>query len=102
MVAETRGHIQHVVTELKRACDSMGLKINVWKMKVLVVKNEQMGSCEKVRVRGEEIQEVDKFNSLGVMISTNGGMWEEVAHLREERFGGQWLICGKRTFYPEK
>ena len=45
------------MTELKRACDSMGLKINVWKMKVLVVKNEQMGSCEKVRVRGEEILE---------------------------------------------
>ena len=33
-----------------------------------------MGSCEKVRVNGEEIQEVDKFNYLGVMISTDGNI----------------------------
>ena len=32
------------------------------------------GSCEKVRVSGEEIQEVDKFNYL------DGGMGEEGAH----------------------
>ena len=39
-----------------------------------------MGSCEKVRVNGEEMQEVDKFNYLGVMISTDGGMGDEMAH----------------------
>ena len=38
-----------------------------------------MGSCEKVRVNGEEMEEVDKFNYLGVMISTDGGMGEEAA-----------------------
>ena len=39
-----------------------------------------MGSCEKNRVNGEEMQEIDKFNYLGVMISTDGGMGEEVAN----------------------
>ena len=29
-----------------------------------------MESCEKVRVKGEEMKEVDKFNYWGVMIST--------------------------------
>ena len=33
-----------------------------------------MGSCERVRVNGEEMQEEDKFKYLGVMISTDGGM----------------------------
>ena len=33
-----------------------------------------------MRVNREEMQEVDKFNYLGVMISTDGGMGEEVAH----------------------
>ena len=80
MVAETREHLQHIVSEFERACDNMELKINVGKSKVLAVKKNQMGSCEKVRVSGEEMQEVDKFNYLGVMISTNGGMGEEVAH----------------------
>ena len=72
-VAETRYHLQHIVNEFERACDSMGLKINVEKSKVLV-KKDQRGSCEKVRVSGEEMQEVDKFNYLGMMISTNGRM----------------------------
>ena len=62
MVAETRQHIQHIVSEFERASGSMGLKISVGKIKVLKVKNNQMGSCEKVRVSGEEMQEVEKFN----------------------------------------
>ena len=80
LVAETGGHLQRIVSEFERACDGMGLKINVGKSKVLMVKKGEMGSCEKVRVSGEEMQEMDKFNYLGVMISTDGGMGEEVAH----------------------
>ena len=62
LVAETREHLQHIESEFERACDSMGLKINVGKSKVLTIKKDQMGSCEKVRVNGKERQEVDKFN----------------------------------------
>ena len=29
LVAETREHLQYIVNEFERACDSMGLKINV-------------------------------------------------------------------------
>ena len=39
----------------------MGLKINVGKSKLLAVKRNQKGSCENVKVCGEEIQEVDKY-----------------------------------------
>ena len=46
---------------------------------VLITKMNQKGSCEEVRVNGEEMQELGKFNYLGV-ISTEGGMGEEVAH----------------------
>ena len=54
--------------------------------KVVVIEKDQRGSCANVRVSGEEVQEVDKFNYLGVMISTNDGMGEEVAHrVLEER-----------------
>ena len=39
LVAETREHLQHIVNEFERACDNiMGLKINVGKPKVLMVK----------------------------------------------------------------
>ena len=33
-----------------------------------------------MKVSGEEMQEVDKFKYLEVMISTDGAMGEEVAH----------------------
>ena len=72
-VAETREHLHHIVNEFEGACDSMGLRLNVGKNKVLTIKKDQMGCCEKVRVDGEEVQEVDKFNYLGVIISRDGG-----------------------------
>ena len=53
-IPETREHLQHIVREFERACDSMGMKINVRKSKVLTIKKDQMESCEKVRVSGEE------------------------------------------------
>ena len=31
-------------------------------------------------MNGEELQETDKFNDLGVMISTDGAIGEELAH----------------------
>ena len=52
-----------------------------------------MGSCEKVRVNGEEMQEVDKFNYLGIMISTDGGKGEELAH---RVLGRRCQSCGRR------
>ena len=33
-----------------------------------------MGNCKKVRVNGEEMQEVDKFNYLRVIMNMEGGM----------------------------
>ena len=54
-------HLQHIVNVFLKARDSSGLNINVGMRKVLVVKNDQMESCEKVRVSGKEMQEVDKF-----------------------------------------
>ena len=70
------------MNEFERACDSMSLKINVGKSrsKMLVVKKDERGSCKRVCVMEEEMQKVDKFNYLGMMIGTGGGMGEEVAH----------------------
>ena len=78
------------MSEFERACGSMGLKINVGKSKRLVVKKNQMGSCKKVRMNGEEMQEVNKFNYLEVMISTGGGMGMKwlTGYMGEERYGG--------------
>ena len=41
---------------------------------------------------------MDKFNYVGGMISTNGGMGEEVAYrvLEGRKVGGRCQSCGKR------
>ena len=49
-----------------------GMKVNVRKSKVLMIKKDQMGSCKKTRMSGEERQEVDKFNYF--VINTDAGM----------------------------
>ena len=40
MVAETKEHLQPIVSEFERACESMGPKANVGKSKMLIVKND--------------------------------------------------------------
>ena len=45
-----------------------------------MVRKDQKWSREKVRVSEKEMQGLDNFNYLEVMISTDGGMGEEVAH----------------------
>ena len=55
LVAETIEHLQHILCEFERACESMRLKINVGKSKVLIVKKDQTGSWYKVRMNGEEM-----------------------------------------------
>ena len=61
LVANTRVHLQQNVKEFERTCEKMGLKINVGKSKVLIVKKDQRVICEKVKVSWEDMQEVNKF-----------------------------------------
>ena len=52
-----------------------------------------------IRMSEEEMQEVEKFNYLEVMISMDGGVGRKwlVGCLREERYWERWENCGKRT-----
>ena len=59
LVLETKEHLQSIVNEYERGCDKIRLQINVGKSEVLVVKNSQRGSCEKVRVSGNGLQMVE-------------------------------------------
>ena len=54
LVAEIREDLQHIVSEFERGCNGMWLKINVRTSKMLTIKKDQMGSCQKVGVNGEE------------------------------------------------
>ena len=49
--------------------------------KVLVVRKDQRTPGERFRVDIQEIEEVDKFKYLRLMINGNGGMGEKVCHM---------------------
>ena len=53
-------------------CDRKKLKINVAKYKELVVREDHRALEERICMKGEEIEEVDKFKYLGVMINADG------------------------------
>ena len=55
LVAETREHIQFIFNEFERVWDSMVQKKLMLERVVVLVKKDQTGSCEKVRVSGEEM-----------------------------------------------
>ena len=40
---------------------------------VLMVRRDERVSCRKVDVDEEEMEEMDKFQYLGVVVGTNGG-----------------------------
>ena len=71
--------------EFERSCDRIGLKTNVGNRKVSGVKKDQRGSCEKAKVSGEEMQEVNRFSYLGILISADVGMEDKVAHMTLKR-----------------
>ena len=50
LVAETREHLQHIVNEFERMCDSMVLKINVWKSEVLMIDGDWEGNARNGQV----------------------------------------------------
>ena len=64
LVEEIKEPLQHIANEFDRAHVSTGLKIDAGRRKVLVFKKDQRGSCEKVRVIGNEMQGMGKFNYL--------------------------------------
>ena len=55
LTAETREYLQYIVNVLERVCNRMGLKINVGNVGE---------SCEKVKLNGEEMQEIDTFKYI--------------------------------------
>ena len=71
---------------------------------MLVVKNYQRGSCEKVRGSGEEIQEVTKFKYVGVLIYMEGRTGEELAHmvLEERKLYGTMSKSWKENMISRK
>ena len=54
-----------------------------------------------MKVSGDGLEEVAKFKYLGVTISVDGGMKEELTHMLHEgkQICWRWEYCGRRMLY---
>ena len=66
--------LQNLLIELNGRCEDYGMKININKMKAMII-----GRKPKIdiRIKGESIEQVDNFKYLGCNISSNMNCCEE-------------------------
>ena len=79
LVADSEEKLQKLVTEFDRVCERRKLRVNVSKSKVMCCSRREDGVRMNVRLKGELLEEVDKFKYLGAIISKGGEVAEDVA-----------------------
>ena len=67
MIAETKNYPTELITKVKRASEEAGLYLNVKKKKVMTT-----GKLDQIIVDDNNIEIVDKFIFLGVLITNDG------------------------------
>ena len=75
MMAETEEALQHNVEAMNEALVRWDLKVNWKKSKVMRVARKRE-ECQ-VRIRGEQLEQVDTMKYLGIMISDDGSVHHE-------------------------
>ena len=75
LMFHTFQHIQEKTPSMEREAAKLGLKINIRKTKIMTINNRMN---DRVKVTGEELEEVKQFCYLGNTLTTNGDVLDEV------------------------
>ena len=78
LMAETEEDLQKIVDAAVETSAEYGLRMNVKKTKVMLVKRGTEKKCVKITVNGEELEQVAKFKYLGQLITEDGRCEVEV------------------------
>lgn len=72
LIALAEAKLQELVDTLTKASEEKGLKINIKKTFTMVItKNKDIPTC-RIRINGEEIQQVAHFKYLGSLLTSDG------------------------------
>lgn len=74
-------NVQKTIAKLERIGNDFGVRINVKKTKLMVVKGK--GRQTRVKINGKTVEEVDSLKYLGSIINMKLGYDEEI-----------WIKCG--------
>ena len=79
IITEDIEDTENIVTEFKEKAEKVGLTINEEKTKLMeITRNPQLQAQNHMNISNMNIEVVDKFKYLGMMIATDGNMKEEI------------------------
>ena len=77
-MTESSEDLQYIVDQFERTLNKTALKLILVRKKYFYSKKGPRKSCEKVRVSGEEMEDVNKFKYLEVSVIEDGSIEEAV------------------------
>jgi len=80
LMADTEGKLQVLIECYGRVCKTKNVNINVGKSKVMKCWKQGGMDGMDIRLNGRTMEEVDKWQYLGVIVSNKGGGGEEINH----------------------
>ena len=72
LIADSREKLQVLIQRLVGASEHKGLKLNASKTKVMVISKSNENVRVNIRLNGEELEQVERFNYLGRIITRDG------------------------------
>ena len=78
LVTDTENKLRRLIRSLNEASVRKGLKMNKKKTEVIVITRKDESPRTNIVIEGNLVQQVDKFNYPGSMISCNGRCEEEI------------------------
>jgi hypothetical protein len=93
MLASSEAGLQKCLDSLADYCDTWKLKVNVDKTKIVIFSRRKPKS--RFTYKGEEIEIVQHFKYLGVIISSNGKYTETKKHLQSQGTKAMYCILRK-------
>ena len=76
LLAEDERMLKNMLMELNERCEGYGMKINISKMKAMVIGRKPKKI--DIRIKGESVEQVDSYKYLGCNISSNMNCCQEV------------------------
>lgn len=81
LLSESEKGLQACLDSLGIYCNRWKLKVNITKTKVMIFSKGKKKSAIKFKINGQNIETVDKYKYLGMLISFNGNLKHAAEHM---------------------
>ena len=100
LIAKSQEELQALLNKVVTASNLKGLTLNHKKTKCMVISKEQIGKVCSINIDNNQIEQVDKFNYLGSILTSDGRCDEDIKRrisLAKDAFGKLSCIITNRS-----